>query len=101
MRQAAKGNTVLTFGVVASLGWLVLVLSPFLVAGESWGMVWYMIHFPLVGVYEAGVGPAPTYVMVAVVSTLQAFVFGLAVAVIVWGVRCIGRWIERVGDAGR
>lgn len=78
----------ITIGSAVALLWLAVSLGPRLVAGESWGMVWFPMNEPLSGWAEQrwGIGSA-SYGLVAGVTLVNALVVGAIVAGGAWLVR--------------
>ena len=68
--------------------WAVLfaaLVLPFIIVGEIWGMVWYLVAMPLTTIVEGSVGiGSHSYFLIALVSAGTAALWAAVIAAPVW-----------------
>jgi len=72
-----RRRTVVVAFFVGFIGWMIMSCGSFLLIGETWGMIWFVLHWPLSDLFEeiAGIG-ADSYVIVSLVTLVYATIAG-------------------------
>ena len=72
-------------GGLAAILWCAGSLFPHLLAGELWGMVWFMMNEPLSGWVEHkwGIG-STSYGLIAGVTIVNALIIGTVIGGVTW-----------------